>query len=82
VDTALSDPVRDTRQAVDAAREAVVACYRFTVDLLDAAVDGIDHPQESVNLFREELQRYEASVRADERRETLARGDDATEARP
>jgi hypothetical protein len=70
----MSDPVRDTRQAVDAARSRlwswigtpsngrVRADFADDLDIYAAAV--------------------EAWVLARERRETLARGGDATEARP
>ena len=59
----MSDPVRDTRQAVDAAR-------RELLDWLD--------PESLKAIVASDLDAFESAVRADERRETFARGDDAT----
>jgi hypothetical protein len=68
----MSDPVRDTRQAVDAARRAVREYKKHMLGEGAQYVAG----------FRGAIDALEAAVRADERRETFARGDDATEARP
>jgi hypothetical protein len=68
----MSDPVRDTRQAVDDARFRLRAWF------------PVGTPQ--WELFARDCTAFEAAVEAwvlaRERRETFARGDDATEARP
>jgi hypothetical protein len=77
----MSDPVRDTRQAVDAARENMMACL-FTCR------DEMQRTKENgpCGLCAWAVEEYEAAVEAwvlaRERRETLARGGAAAEARP
>jgi hypothetical protein len=72
VGTALSDPVRDTREAVDAARR----------DLLDEWTTDCGYRISNAAEIDAFESAVEAWVLARERRETFARGDDATEARP
>jgi hypothetical protein len=53
------------RESVDMteAREAVVAAYKDVLGALDLAIDGLDHPETTLSLFREDLQRFELAVR-------------------
>jgi hypothetical protein len=74
----MSDPVRDTRQAVDAARHELEGWLQLESWTGGMPVSSAYRKQMSAPV----LSAFEAAVRADERRETLALGDDATEARP
>jgi hypothetical protein len=72
----MSDPVRDTREAVDAARARVREEFEIVERL------GRAHRPACIKSAMLNVDALIEAVLADERRETLARGDDATEARP
>jgi hypothetical protein len=77
----MSDPVRDTRQAVDAARHALLEWgYDYQPGYMP--VSDADYNSTGDKLIDSFAAAVEAWVLARERRETFARGDDATEARP
>ena len=72
---------RDTRQAVDAARRALLEWgYDYQPGYMPAS--DADYGSTGDKLIAAFEAAVEAWVLARERRETFARGDDATEARP